>query len=142
MPPVPALAIDQKTNSAQSDTILHALASHHLLTSFQLCRICGYAPSSIRFLRSRLRALEQAGFIRSQPAPRATENGRAPRLYFLAGKGRRYVASLGIDVPKRSRPVEQAHFGYQTIQHSLAVSDFLIQAQVLARTLPVITLEE
>src|SRR5579875_608297 len=131
MPSVTAKEHHPVVNAAQSDAILCSLAAHHLLTSFQLCRLCGYASSSIRLLRSRLHALEQAGFVTSQPAPRATENGRAPRLYRLARKGRTYVAELGLDLPRRYRPAEQ-HLGYQAIQHSLAVSDFLIQAQRLA----------
>jgi hypothetical protein len=51
----------------------------------------------------------------------------------LATRGRRYVTALGIDVPSRHRPSEAAQYGYQAIQHSLAVSDVLIAAQILSR---------
>ena len=142
MPSNAALSNCPALASVQADAILCALAHHFLLTSFQLCRICGYAPASIRLLRNHLRVLERTRFIHSYPAPRATENGRAPRLYLLARRGRDYVRSLGFDLPKRHRPSEERHYGYQAIQHSLAVSDFLIQAQLLPRQHSDIELEE
>jgi len=137
-----ARQIHPQFTSAQDDNILCSLASHFLLTASQLRRLCGYSPRSIRLLRARLRVLEHTRYIRAYPAPRASENGRAPRIYLLADRGRRYVASLGIDVPRRHRPSEPGHYGYQAIQHSIAVSDFLIAAQLLNQLAASIVLQE
>jgi hypothetical protein len=119
-----------------SDKILVALAEFDYLTSFQVTRL-RYAPSSLAFVRKKLRSLVTAGLVLAL-------GGRAvnlPLIYTLSSKGRTYAEMLGEPSRKRFRPTEEWDKAENLffMRHTLAVNDVLIAARLLSQTVPGIT---
>jgi hypothetical protein len=121
------------------DTMLDALRTFHLLTAPQVCRLL-YAPGSLTYVRSRLAALARAGYVEQGFLRRASRGGSTPLLYWLTGKGGRYLRSTGRDVRTRLRRSESRVYGYMHQAHSLDVSEFLLQARLFERRVPEVQL--
>jgi hypothetical protein len=120
-----------------AEKILVLLAEFDYLTASQITRVC-YAPNSLRFVRGKLNALVAAGFVLCLPGRVVTQ----PRVYTLTGAGSTYASGLGVDTAKRVRPTEERDKAKNLLfmQHTLAVSDVLIAAQLLSQTHPQISL--
>jgi hypothetical protein len=120
-----------------SEKILLALAEFEYLTAHQLTRLF-YAPSSLSFVRKQLKALVAASLVVALPRRFMT----LPRIYTLTGKGYTATALLGRQHAQRARPSEERQKAQNLffIQHTLAVSEVLINARLLAHTHPAIVL--
>jgi hypothetical protein len=117
--------------------ILVALAEFGYLTAEQVTRLC-YAPSSINFVRKKLKSLLASDFVLAV----ARHSVTLPRVYTLTGTGYTYAEALGMPQAKRVRPSEEEKKAGNLffIQHTLAVTDVLISAKLLSRTVPGIVL--
>src|SRR5438552_3253113 len=97
--------IKPKIIGPADDLILHALYRFHYLTSSQICRLL-YSPSSLGYVRSKLKALADAELVLTLFLPRPTQRGSAPSIFTLARKGLNYLDACGIDVDARFHPSE------------------------------------
>jgi hypothetical protein len=79
----------QPTKGAEK--ILCALGEFDYLTAEQITRLC-YAPSSVSFVKKKLRLLVAAKFVLALPRQSVT----APTVYTLTGKGRAVAETLAL----------------------------------------------
>ena len=107
------------------EPILGALARYRDLTQRQLRR-CLYAPGSRSYPSQRLRPLIAAGYVNEKRPPRPTRAGSTETDYFLGGKDRSHLEKVGIDLPERFRPSEEATRTYEHYAHALAIVDVFI----------------
>jgi hypothetical protein len=119
------------------ERIIVALAEFDYLTASQVTRLL-YAPSSKTHVQEQLKLLVDAGVVFAL-------GGRAvnlPLIYTLSSTGRQYAASLGVPTGKRFRPSEEQNKGHNPyfLKHTMAVTDVLIGARLLADSLPDIEL--
>jgi hypothetical protein len=118
--------------------LLIALAAFDYLTAQQAARVLG-KERSLTYIRDTLRSLVAKKLVLAVEGYAVT----MPRVYTLTKKGREYVTMmLGTPTDKRFRPSEEQDKGHNPyfMQHTLAVSDVLIAAQLLSQTIPGITL--
>jgi hypothetical protein len=120
-----------------AERIITALAEFDYLTAEQITRLL-YAPSSLSHVRKQLRVLVAGGFV-------LMLGGKAVNLhvlYTLSGVGRTYAAALGTSPRKRVRKGEEQEKGQNPyfLKHTVAVTDVLIGARLLADSLPGIEL--
>jgi hypothetical protein len=120
-----------------AEKILCALAEFDYLTAEQLTRLL-YAPSSLRFVRKKLQALVASGLVLALPSRAIT----LPYIYTPTSKGYTYLARLGMQQAKRVRPVKEREKAQNLFfrEHTMAVTDVLIGAKLLAQTTPGIVL--
>lgn len=121
--------------------ILLALGRYFYLTARQATRLL-YAPTSLTHAQALLKELADDGYTQRLFLPRPTPHGRVPAVYTLGRLGRTYLDSIGADVPPRLRPSAERGHAYLFLDHSLAVSDCLIAAALLARRVPAITIHQ
>ena len=119
------------------EKILLSLAEFDYLTASQITKLL-YAPSSHAYVRKQLNFLAGTGFV-------LTLTGRSmtmPRVYTLTETGYTYTAALGMPKSKRVRPIEEQEKAHNLyfIEHTIAVTDVLIAAQLLSQTVPGIRL--
>jgi hypothetical protein len=125
-----------KTPIGPSDQqILHAFRRYHYLTAKQLTTLL-YASSSLAYAQRRLKTLTDAGYLQRIFLPRASQHGSAPSVYTLARPGMRELESVGFEIPPRARPARVRTASYLHLTHTLACSEVLIAAEVLAKRHP------
>jgi hypothetical protein len=114
-----------------AEKILIALAEFDYLTAEQLTRLL-YAPSSLSFVRKKLKTLRTGRFVLAIPRRSVT----LPRVYTLSSTGYTYAAALGMRDVRRVRPIDERDKAANPLflEHSLAVSDVLIAAKLLSQT--------
>ncbi len=117
---------------------ISALAELHYLTVSQLLTVGEYKESSRRYIYRQVNELVAADLIMALPRQVVTQ----PRLYTLTAKGRRFAAFLGKTPYKRYRVGEEKERGANAffVAHTIAVTDVLIAARLLAKTEPAIRL--
>lgn len=113
-----------------------------LVTAEQLTRLHVPTPHGLRSMQRRLKRLVEAGLLlrlRAHPTPRY---GSAPHVFALAGPARAYLISQGIGVPVYFRPGEEHERAGNPLYmaHTLAVTEVLISAAVLAREVAAVSL--
>jgi hypothetical protein len=120
-----------------AEKILFALAEFGYLTAEQITRLL-YAPSSLSHVRKQLKRLVAGGFVLAL----AGKAVNLPLVYTLSGVGRAYAAAMGTSPRSRFRPSEEYDKGHNPffLKHTMAVTDVLIAARLLAQTVPGITL--
>jgi hypothetical protein len=133
--------------SAQTRTIgeqsLLSLGKFGYLTSRQLAKLLYGATSPnwethLRYVQRILHSLVSSGLVVALPGRVVT----MPNVYTLSGTGYTYTTALGLPQRRRIRPseeAEKAHNGF-FLQHTLAVTEVLIAAHLLAQTQPGIQL--
>lgn len=126
--------------SAGDEALLHAVYAYHFLTVSQATRLL-YSRGSLVYVRSKLRALSQQGYLEWLRLP-TTGQGNAPLIYTLARKGIRHLQAMGYTDFARFRPSEQREHSYFFLQHTLRVNDCLIAAALLEEVSPHIRLAE
>jgi hypothetical protein len=119
------------------ERILIALALCDYLTAGQITRLL-YAASSYSFVRKELNALVAKLDVVALPG----RNAALPTLYTLTGKGHSTVAAVGLGETKRVRPTEERDKAQNVlfVKHTIAVSDVLVSALLLAQHHPDIVL--
>lgn len=117
------------------DAILRALNRYHFLTAQQLCRL-RYSEGSLTYVQSLFKTLTDLGYCQRLWLPRTDQHGSSPSVYCLAIKGLNFLRSEGLDVPSRSRRSEQVRRSLYFLDHTLALNDFLIAAELLCCQLP------
>lgn len=123
------------------EAILASIGRYHYLTAEQVCRL-HFSSGSLRYSQTKLKHLADAGFLTRIFLPRREQHGSSPLLYGLATPGRVLLRGRGASLRSRYRPVEEEQHSYLFLEHTLSVNDFLIAAELLARSHPVIALEE
>lgn len=152
-PPLPGI-------SARDDAILRAVARFHFVTAQQITRLF-YQPGSLEYARNRLRRLAAQGYLVRLRLPSAGP-GNTPWVYSIAGRGWGYLQAVGADKgadpsagacleggegergrgrgrgpeskdKRRFRPSEQGEHSWLFLTHTLAVTDVLIAATLLAQ---------
>jgi Replication-relaxation len=120
-----------------AEKILLSLAEFDYLTAEQITRL-RYAPSSITFVRKKLQVLMASGFVLALRRHVVT----LPRVYTLTGAGYAFAEALGMPRRRRVRPTEEGEkaANFYFLQHTIAVTDVLIAARLLSRTVPGIRL--
>jgi hypothetical protein len=119
------------------EKIIIALSEFDYLTTNQLTRLL-YSPSSRKHVQEEMKSLMDASLV-------TAVGGKAvnlPRIYILSSNGRQYASVLGTPKTQRFRPSEEAEKGQNPyfLKHTMAVTDVLISARLLAQTHPAITL--
>jgi hypothetical protein len=116
--------------------ILVALARFHYLTAAQASRLLyPNLSDENRYMQRRLKKLSDAQYVlrlRALPTPRY---GQAPHVFTLAGKGRQYLATLGVSSPSYYRPSEERRASDNSpfMIHRLATIDVMIAADGLCK---------
>jgi protein involved in plasmid replication-relaxation len=121
-----------------AEKLLFDLVELEYLTLAQVMKIGGYKETSRAFVHSTLQELVK----RSLALPLPRQNVTQPIVYTPTTTGYRYAAALGMPQAKRIRPVDERDKAKNTlfVQHTLAISEVLIAAKLLARTHPAIEL--
>jgi hypothetical protein len=119
--------------STADERVLLALNRHQHLSAEQVRRVL-YGRGSLKYAYERLNRLVDAGFVSHDHDP------GVPGVYALVGKGRSYLAELGLEVLPRWRASEEKELGASYYCHALAVADVLIAAELLAQKHPGIEL--
>jgi hypothetical protein len=117
--------------------LLCALDVCDYLTAQQAARLLG-KERSVNYIRDKFRSLTGKKLAVCLAGPSIT----MPLVYTLTKKGRDYAGILrGTPPAKRFRPAEEQDKAHNPVfmQHTLAVSDVLIAAQLLAKTIPALT---
>jgi hypothetical protein len=118
--------------------LLVELAACDYLTASQAARLLE-KERSLTYIRENFRSLAVKRLVLALEGHAVT----MPRVYTLTRKGREYASLLcGMSSDKRFRPSEEQDKAHNPlfIQHTLAVSDVLIAARLLAKNTPSITL--
>jgi hypothetical protein len=120
-----------------AQNMLRSLAAFDYLTAEQVTRLC-YAAGSRTFVNALLKSLVDAALVLSI-------GGRAvslPLVYTLTGEGRNVASLLGAAKGKRFRHLEETEKGHNPyfLKHTIAVTDVLIAAHLLAERVPAIRL--
>jgi hypothetical protein len=119
------------------EKIIIALALFDYLTAAQVTRLL-YALTSLTHVQEQMKLLVDNDLV-------ITLGGKAldlPLIYALSGTGRQYAYSLGAPVRKRyqlSEEQEKSRNPY-FLKHTVAVTDVLIAAKLLAQAVPGIVL--
>jgi DNA-binding MarR family transcriptional regulator len=118
--------------------IIADLAEFHYLTVSQLRTLAAYQKSSRSYVYKVVKELVAADLIMALPRQVMTQ----PQLFTLTAKGRRLAAMLGTVPYKRYRVGEEQERGENAlfVLHTIAVTDVLIAARLLAKTVPGIRL--
>jgi Replication-relaxation len=118
--------------------IITDLAEFHYLTVSQLLTLEEYKESSRSYVYKEVNGLVAADLIMALPRQVVTQ----PQVYTLTAKGRKYASLLGKAPYKRFRRGEEQERGENLyfVAHTIAVTDVLIAARLLARTVPAIRL--
>jgi Replication-relaxation len=118
--------------------IISDLAEFHYLTMSQLMTLEGYQESSRSYMYKEIKELIAAELLMVLPRQVVTQ----PRLYTLTGKGRKVASFMGKTPYTRFRPGEEKERGENGVfvAHTIAVTDVLIAARLLAKTVPSIRL--
>jgi hypothetical protein len=121
-----------------ADKILAALNEFDYLTAKQATRLL-YSSSSLTYVREKLRLLVAEEYA----LPLAGRSVIMPRVFTPTSKGREHAnLFLGSPTSKRFRPSEEQDKAGNVffIRHTIAVTDILIAARLLAQTIPGIVL--
>jgi hypothetical protein len=120
-----------------AEKILLAFAAFDYLTAEQVTRLC-YSPGSLRHVRKQLKLLAADNLLLSL----AGRSVILPSVYTLSAKGLKAAALLGMQQDRRVRPAEEREKAQNLffLKHTIAVTDVLIGAHLLAQTHPSITL--
>ncbi len=122
--------------SAADAAMLQAVFRYYFLSSRQVCRLL-YSTGSLSYVQTKLKHLTDSGLLQRIWLPRPEAHGSAPSVFTLARKGLNYLERAGVDVDRRRyRPSEQRAHTYLFLDHTLAVNDVLISAELLSRTQP------
>lgn len=111
-------------------------------TAEMLIRLLSYSPNTLGDMQLLLKSLAAEQLVEIDLPKKQTAFGRAPYVYFIGPRGRRYLQSLGEAVSPRYRNRDNRLHEGEAINHSLAVADLLIQAQHLEWYIADIWLEE
>jgi len=117
------------------NAVLHALNRYHFLTAQQVQRL-RYSGGSLTYVQSMLKRLAEQGYCQRLWLPRATQHGSAPSVFRLATNGLNFLREQGVAVNARYRPSDHNGHSYLFLNHTLALNDFLITAELLARQRP------
>jgi hypothetical protein len=121
-----------------SHQLLVALAAFDYLTASQAARLLG-KERSLAYIRETFRSLAAEKLVLSLDGRVVT----MPRVYTLTAKGREYAGMLWKPASgRRFRPSEEQDKARNPyfLRHTVAVTDVLIAARLLAKTTPGITL--
>jgi hypothetical protein len=118
--------------------IINDLAAFHYLTVSQLMTVEEYKESARSYIHKEVNELVADGYLLALPRQIVSQ----PRLYTLTTKGRKFAAVLGIAAYKRYRKGEEVERGENVsfVAHTIAVTDILIAARLLAKRVPAIRL--
>jgi hypothetical protein len=124
--------------SGIDDRFLQAIYRYHMLKPEQLTRRY-YSPGSLTFVKARLKLLTDYGYLDANEQP--TTRGRSPYYYTLASKGIKYLKEAGFEVNRYYRPSRKVEY-LPFLLHTFAVNNVLIAAELLAESIPQLTLAE
>jgi Replication-relaxation len=121
-----------------ADKILRDLAELEYLTLAQVLKVGGYKETSRAYVHKTLQELVISGLVLPLPRQLVTQ----PLVYTPTTTGYRAAVALGMPRAKRIRPVDERDKAKNTlfVQHTMAISEVLIAAKLLARTHPAIAL--
>jgi hypothetical protein len=121
--------------------LLVAISRYHLVTASQLCRLY-YSPGTLTTVKTRLRKLEQEGYVLTLRMP--TSRGNAPFVYTLANKGLKIMEAAGQEANLSYRPGTERdkEKNYLYLWHTLETNNFLIDAALLQEANPLYPLLE
>jgi hypothetical protein len=115
------------------ERVLQALGRYDHLTAEQTRRLL-FGEGSLTYVQTKYKELADAGYVLRVPLGRPTLHGSGPLVYSLDRRGRAYLHTLGMDIPKRLRQSEERERSSMHLRHSIAVADVLILSDLLCRT--------
>lgn len=113
--------------------ILQAVQRYGYLTARQVQRL-RYAAGTTSYVQMKLKLLCEQGLLARFYPPRAGRAGSSPAVYRLATRGRRLLRRAGLGERRIARSVAGEAHSFLFLAHSLAVTDLLIAAELLARS--------
>ena len=118
--------------------IINDLAAFHYLTVSQLIALEESKESARSYIYRQINELVAQELVLALPLQIVSQ----PRLYTLTAKGRKFAAMLGNATHKRYRKGEEVERGENVsfVAHTIAVTDVLIAARLLAKRVPTIRL--
>jgi hypothetical protein len=121
-----------------AEKVLSDLVELEYLTIAQVAKVGGYQETSLPYLRKTLRDLIASGLVATLPRQLKTQS----LVYTPTTRGYRSAAALGLPVAKRVRPVDERDKAQNLffLQHTLAISEVLLAAKLIAKTHPAIEL--
>lgn len=118
------------------ELLLRAVARYHYLTPKQAVRAVRYSPTSLGFVQHKLKLLAEAGLLLRRSPGHAGRTGSAEYVYAVADNGARVLRrELGLTV-QALEPAEYTQLSPYFLRHNLAVTDFLITADLLPTIMP------
>ncbi len=134
--------------SMREEEILKAIAYYRYMTVSNVTRLFGYAyPASLKYVGKMLTRLaggqdyQERSYLYRFPMPN-TRVGNTERVYTLGATGRAYLSDLGLDIDWYFRPHKTGGLTYSHLLHPLALTRFLVTAQVLVKNQPKIKLTQ
>ena len=124
--------------SAVEEKILCAVYKLPYLRIDQLVRFLGYEPTSLEWVRKKVKALVAREYLDIQPLPRLTSYGVLPHLFILGTHGITFFQEKGYPVFYHSPKERLRSYGH--ITHALRVSEVILAALCLSRFAPEIEL--
>jgi protein involved in plasmid replication-relaxation len=118
--------------------IISDLAAFQYVTVSQLIALEEHKESSRSYIHKEVNELVAEGYLLALPRQIVSQ----PRLYTLTVKGQRFASVSGNAPYKRYRKGEELERGENVsfVAHTIAVTDVLIAAQLLAKKVPAIRL--
>lgn len=118
------------------ERILEALYDYYLMDPEQITRRAYNTLGSLSKVRNHLTALYRNGYIDRTAISNHSLHGSDHAVYRLTGQGLAYLDGLDYDVSKRTPRKAEIPQGDGYVRHTLAVNDFLLSAELLARQTP------
>ncbi len=122
------------------ERVLRSLGRYDRLTAEQTRRLL-FGAGSLTYVQAKYKELADMGYVLAVPVGRPVPHGSGPLAYSLDRRGRTYLGSLGVDVPRRLRQSEERARSSPHLRHSLAVGDALILCDLLCRQDPRVSID-
>jgi hypothetical protein len=130
---LPARKPTQTPTATPADLpILRALNTYKYLAADQIRRLY-YGEGVITYVRSRLKRLADGKYITRLEQPHFRRVGSEPLIFRLANRGYRLLEDLGTPAP---RLPDERPASFLFYQHTLALNNALIAAELLTRCRP------
>jgi hypothetical protein len=117
--------------SERDGRVLRSFARYYVLTAEQINRL--HYGRSVNFVSQRLAEFTRGGLLTRQALPLPRLRGNRPYVYRLGNLGRRYLESIGVELPKRSHHSPDHPYTFIGLDHTLALNDFLIALTLFCR---------
>jgi hypothetical protein len=120
---------------AADEAILSIINRYYVVTALQVAQLLYTSTNSgLRYAQRRLKRLVETGYVYVEDQPKLARYGKAPQVFFLANDGRQFLARMGLEVDRRSRPDAVGKYRFLFYQHTLEANAVGIALERLVRS--------